>query len=49
MHLRTHLVCSEISDISFEKVPDIFLQDFWRFMYWKTGKIAKKNIKATEK
>ena len=28
IHLRTRLVCSEIIYISFEKVRDIFLQDF---------------------
>ena len=28
IHLRTRLVCSEIIYISFEKVCDIFLQDF---------------------
>ena len=49
MHLRTRLVCSEIIYISFEKVRDIFLQDFERFVYWKSGKIAKENIKATGK
>ena len=49
MHLRARLVCSEIIYISFEKVRDIFLQDFLRFMYWKSGKIAEENIKATDK
>ena len=33
VHLRTLLVCSEIIYISFEKVCDIFLEDFLRFMY----------------
>ena len=33
MHLRTRLVCSEIIYISFEKVRDIFLHDFYRNMY----------------
>ena len=28
MHLRTRLVCSEIIYIYFEKVRDLFLQDF---------------------
>ena len=49
MHLRTYLVCFEIIPISSEKVCDIFLQDFLRFMYSKMGKIDKKNIKAAEK
>ena len=48
-HLRTLLVCSEIIYISFENVCDIFLEDFLRFMYWKLGKIAEENIKATDK
>ena len=47
MHLRTRLVCSEI--IYIEKVRDIFLQDFLRFMYWKSEKIPEESIKATDK
>ena len=50
MHLRTRLVCSEIIYISgFEKVRDLFLQDFKIFMYWKSAKIAEENIMETEK
>ena len=33
LNQRTRLVCSAIIYISFEKVRDIFLQDFYRFMY----------------
>ena len=28
-----------------ENVPDIFLQDFQRFMYWKSGKITRKILR----
>ena len=49
MHLRTCLVCFEIIYVSFETVCDIFLQDFDRFMHWKSGKTAEENIKATDK
>ena len=49
MHLRTYLVCFEIIPISSEKVCDIFLQDFLRFMYSKMGKIAKEKYKGNRK
>ena len=48
MHLRTRLVCPEIIYISFEKVRNIFLQDFKDLCTENWGN-CRGNIKATDK
>ena len=49
MHERTRLVCPEIIYISFEKVRNIFLQDFKDLCTENWGILSREIIKATDK